>query len=214
VPAGRDRPLCDHARRAVLRSWLSCSRTWRGGTVDPAEFRPSPGGAGVAWYALTASGGAIPAAGVSLSAPRPLLAETRTRHQELGDDAHHAHATRHVATCQFLCGQSQIATELLRTCSAPAPGTGGDWDLAESLEILTDQSRRRPPVGCHAPAAAAAIRGRTGTQPRRFDRARRTLPCARPRRPERLGPRMASRHPHVVDVLELSADAGAGSRRG
>jgi hypothetical protein len=80
---------------------------------------------------------------------------------------------------------------------------------------LTDQSRRRPPVGCHAPAAAAAIRGRTGTQPRRFDRARRTLPCARPRRPERLGPRMASRHPHVVDdVLELSADAGAGSRRG
>lgn len=65
------------------------------------------------------------------------MAEARTRHQELGDDAHHAHATRHVATCQFLCGQSQVATELLRTCSAPAPGTGGDWDLAESLEILS-----------------------------------------------------------------------------
>jgi hypothetical protein len=91
----------------------------------------------VAGYALTASGGAIPAAGVSLSAPRPLLAEARTRYQELGDDAHHAHATRHLATCQFLCGQSQAATELLRTCSAPTPGTGGDWDLAESLENLS-----------------------------------------------------------------------------
>jgi hypothetical protein len=170
----------------------------------------------VAGYALTASGGAIPAAGLSLSAPRPLLAEARTRYQELGGDAHHAHATRHLATCQFLCASHKQRP----SCCAPArprrpaPAATGIWPKA--WKSLTDQSRRRPPTRAarHPPQRQPYASG-TGTQPHRFDRARRTLPCARPRRPERLGPRMASRHPHVVDdVIELSADAGAGSRRG
>lgn len=102
-----------------------------------------------------------------------LLAEARVRYQELGDDAYHGRATRHLATCRLLRGRSQSAAELLRTCQTPPPGNGGQWDLAENLEELslitaaTGDPRRAATLA----GAAAAIRGRTGTQPHPFDRA-------------------------------------------
>jgi predicted ATPase/DNA-binding XRE family transcriptional regulator len=99
-----------------------------------------------------------------------LLGEARSRYRELGDDAYHARATRHLATCQLLRGESQGAAELLRSYEITRPDLG-DWDLAESLEELSlinaaiGDSHRAAVLA----AAAAAIRKRTSTRPHPFD---------------------------------------------
>jgi predicted ATPase/transcriptional regulator with XRE-family HTH domain len=101
-----------------------------------------------------------------------LLAEARARYQDLGDNAYHARATRHLATCRLLRGQPRAAAELLRTCPALPPGSGGDWDMAESLEelALIHAATGDPRRAALLAAAAAAVRERTSTRPHPFDR--------------------------------------------
>jgi predicted ATPase/transcriptional regulator with XRE-family HTH domain len=102
-----------------------------------------------------------------------LLAEARARYQDLGDDAYHARATRHLATCRLLRGQSRAAAELLRTWLVLPPGSGGDWDMAESLEelALIHAATGDPRRAAMLAAAAAAVRERTSTRPHPFDQA-------------------------------------------
>ena len=129
---------------------------------------------GAPWPLATSAlnlGTAVMHAG-DLERAEALLADARTRYQELGDDAYHARATRHLVTCRLLRGQAHSAAELLRTCPTPPPGSGG-WDLAESLEELSliNAATGAPHRAAILAAAAAAIRERTGTRPHPFDRA-------------------------------------------
>jgi tetratricopeptide (TPR) repeat protein len=140
-----------------------------------------------------------------------LLAEARTRYRELGDDTYHARATRHLATCQLLRGQSRAAAELLHSCQTPRPDGGGDWDLAESLEELalihaaTGDPRR---AGMLA-AAAAAVRERTSTRPHPFDQALAEpyLTLARADRNAWNSGWQAGTNMPPGDVIKLAADA-------
>ena len=102
-----------------------------------------------------------------------LLRQARTRYQDLGDDAYHARATRHLATCRLLRDQPRQAAELLRADQTPPPTEGGDWDLAEALEALSlvNAATVDPRRAAALAAAATAVRQRTGTRPHPFDRA-------------------------------------------
>jgi predicted ATPase/transcriptional regulator with XRE-family HTH domain len=145
-----------------------------------------------------------------LERAEPLLAEARTRYQKLGDDTYRARATRHLATCQLLRGQSLAAAELLRTGQIPRADRGGDWDLAESLEELSlinaviGDVRRAATLA----AAAAAVRERTSTRPHPFDQAL-AEPYLAPARADRNAWNsgwQAGAGMSLDDVIELTAD--------
>jgi tetratricopeptide (TPR) repeat protein len=102
-----------------------------------------------------------------------LLGQARTRYQDLGDDAYHARATRHLAICRLLRDQPRQAAALLNAGQQRPPNDGGDWDLAETLEALSlvNAATGDPRRAATLAAAAAAVRQRTGTRPHPFDRA-------------------------------------------
>lgn len=100
-----------------------------------------------------------------------LLAEARATYERIGDDAYHARAVRHLATCEVLRGQPDRAGALLRAHPPIAPGSGGPWDLAESLEelALVNAAAGDHRGAATLAAAAISIRERTGTRPHPFD---------------------------------------------
>jgi predicted ATPase len=102
-----------------------------------------------------------------------LLGQARAGYQDLGDDAYHARATRHLAICRLLRDQPRQAAGLLNAGLKPLPTEGGDWDLAEALEALSlvNAATGDPRKAAALAAAAAAVRQRTGTRPHPFDRA-------------------------------------------
>jgi len=102
-----------------------------------------------------------------------LLGQARGRYQDLGDDAYHARATRHLAMCRLLRDQPRQAVELLNGVPKPPHNEGGDWDLAETLETLSlvNAATGDPRTAATLAAAAATVRQRTGTRPHLFDRA-------------------------------------------
>jgi predicted ATPase/DNA-binding XRE family transcriptional regulator len=101
-----------------------------------------------------------------------LLGQARARYQDLGDDAYHARATRHLAICRLLRDQPRQAAELLNAGQTPPPNEG-DWDQAETLEALSlvNAATGDPRRAAALAAAATAVRQRTGTRPHPFDRA-------------------------------------------
>jgi tetratricopeptide (TPR) repeat protein len=168
---------------------------------------------GAPWLLATSAlnlGTALMHAG-DLDRAEPLLAQARTGYQELGDNAYHARATRHLATCRLLRGQPRAAAELLRTCQTPSPDGGGDWDLAESLEELSliNAAAGNPQRAAMLAAGAAAVRERTSTRPHPFDRmlAEPYLALARAdQNAWNLGWQAGTDMP-LDDVIELAADA-------
>jgi hypothetical protein len=101
-----------------------------------------------------------------------LLGQARARYQDLGDEAYHARATRHLAICRLLRDQPRQAADLLHAVPKPPHNEGGEWDLAETLETLSliNAATGDPRTAATLAAAAAAVRRRTGTRPHPFDR--------------------------------------------
>jgi predicted ATPase/DNA-binding XRE family transcriptional regulator len=102
-----------------------------------------------------------------------LLGQARAQYQDLGDDAYHARATRHLAICRLLRDQPRQAVELLSAVQKRPHDDGGDWDQAETLETLAlvKAASGDPRTAATLAAAAAAVRRRTGTWAHPFDRA-------------------------------------------
>jgi tetratricopeptide (TPR) repeat protein len=140
-----------------------------------------------------------------------LLGQARTRYQELGDDAYHARATRHLAICRLLRDQPRQAAELLNGVQKPPHIEGGDWDLAETLETLclVKAATGHPGTAATLAAAAAAVRQRTDTRPHPFDRALAEPYLARARAASTAWDAgwRALTDMSVDDLTELTADA-------
>jgi tetratricopeptide (TPR) repeat protein len=138
----------------------------RGLTLASAREQEAP------WLVATSIlnlGAALLHAG-SIPAAEQMFEDARTRYHHLGDEAYAVRADRHLAACLLVRGDLPSAGTLLRGC---VPDPGGEWGLAETLELLAavDAAAGNIRRSGLLAGAASAIRDRIGARPHPFDSA-------------------------------------------